>query len=181
MEEQAAWKGHAFTLMIFVGIVVLCSIFFVLGMLVGRTQSIKMAGVTTAEAASKSPLKEKPSEDVTDRDRRFDNSPPRIKPAPTPAPPVEAPVVSPVPDPPAQEAPITLNIQVTALSKQAEAEKLVYDLHKKGFKAFVLTPVPNDPAPLYRVQVGATDSIDAESIKQKLEAAGFKPMVVKPR
>ena len=38
MEDQASWKSHSFTLLVFTGIVVLCSIFFILGMLVGRTQ-----------------------------------------------------------------------------------------------------------------------------------------------
>ena len=33
MEEQTTWKGHTFTLLVFTGIVVLCSIFFILGML----------------------------------------------------------------------------------------------------------------------------------------------------
>ena len=38
MEEPVSWKGHSFTLFVFAGIVALCSIFFVLGMLVGRIQ-----------------------------------------------------------------------------------------------------------------------------------------------
>ena len=53
MEEQTTWKAHSFTLLVFGGIVVLCSIFFVLGMLVGRTQSVKIASVAGAEAAVK--------------------------------------------------------------------------------------------------------------------------------
>ncbi len=52
MEEQPSWKGHTFTLLIFGGIVVLCSIFFVLGMLVGRTQGQKLATVAAADAAA---------------------------------------------------------------------------------------------------------------------------------
>jgi cell division protein FtsN len=38
MDEQVTWKGQSFTLLVFGGIVFLCSIFFVLGMLVGRGQ-----------------------------------------------------------------------------------------------------------------------------------------------
>ena len=41
--EQTSWKGHTFTLLVFTGIVVLCSIFFILGMLVGRDQGQKIA------------------------------------------------------------------------------------------------------------------------------------------
>ncbi len=36
MDDQTSWKGHSFTLLIFGGVVILCSIFFILGMLVGR-------------------------------------------------------------------------------------------------------------------------------------------------
>ena len=47
MDEQVTWKGHSFTLLVFAGIVFLCSIFFVLGMLVGRGQ-----GKSAAESAA---------------------------------------------------------------------------------------------------------------------------------
>src|ERR1041385_1530685 len=60
MEDQNSWKGHTFTLLIFGGIVVLCAIFFVLGMLVGRVQSPKIATVAAAEAGAKPALREQP-------------------------------------------------------------------------------------------------------------------------
>ncbi len=47
MDEQVTWKGQSFTLLVFAGIVFLCSIFFVLGMLVGRGQ-----GKSAAESAA---------------------------------------------------------------------------------------------------------------------------------
>lgn len=46
MDEQVSWKGQSFTLLVFGGIVFLCSVFFVLGMLVGRGQ-----GKSAAESA----------------------------------------------------------------------------------------------------------------------------------
>jgi cell division protein FtsN len=49
MEDQASWKGHSFTLLVFGGIVVLCSVFFALGMLVGRSQG-QRAGEAAAAA-----------------------------------------------------------------------------------------------------------------------------------
>ena len=55
MEETTSWKNHSFTLLIFGGIVMLCSIFFVLGMLVGRNQGIKMAE-TLAEQEGDKPV-----------------------------------------------------------------------------------------------------------------------------
>ena len=54
MEDQTSWRGHSFTLLIFGGVVVLCSIFFILGMLVSRTQMtalVASASTETEEAA----------------------------------------------------------------------------------------------------------------------------------
>jgi cell division septation protein DedD len=53
MEETASWKGHSFTLLVFGGIVALCSIFFVLGMLVGRSQGQRMAEMASADTDAK--------------------------------------------------------------------------------------------------------------------------------
>ena len=50
MEEQTTWKGHTFTLLVFTGIVVLRSIFFIFGMLVGRAEGQKIAGAGGAAA-----------------------------------------------------------------------------------------------------------------------------------
>ena len=55
MEEPASWKGHGFTLLVFGGIVVLCSIFFVLGMLVGRDQGQRIAEMAAADQANRKP------------------------------------------------------------------------------------------------------------------------------
>ena len=52
-EEQASWKGHGFTLVVFAGIVVLCAIFFVLGMTVGRQQGQRAAQATVNGSAAK--------------------------------------------------------------------------------------------------------------------------------
>src|SRR5215813_13315011 len=57
MEDQTSWKGHTFTLLVFTGIVVLCSMFFILGMLVGRAQGQKMAFVASANASAKTDTK----------------------------------------------------------------------------------------------------------------------------
>ena len=63
-----------------------------------------------------------------------------------------------------------------------EAERQVDDLKKKGFRAFMLTPTPEDPNPFYRVQVGAADPFEAGRLKEKLEAAGFNipPQIFAP-
>jgi cell division septation protein DedD len=171
MEEQTSWKGHAFTLMIFGGIVVLCSIFFVLGMLVGRAQSVKLGTVATADAAPKAEAKESRPEEVPAKESRFEAAP--LKPVPAP-PARPSPAAAPAP-PPAT----TINLQISALKNQSDAEKLVDDLKKKGFRAFILTPAPGDSTPYYRVQIGASDLIVAEALKQDLEAAGFKGAMIK--
>ena len=190
MEEQTSWKSHAFTLMIFVGIVVLCSIFFVLGMLVGRTQTFKMAA-NTAEAAPKPQIRELPQDQAVNKDvaqPKLDLVPvnPAPKPTQEPAPAITAAAPEPAaktatldPPPPAPQVPpaITINLQVAALKNQLDAEKQVDDLKKLGFRAFILTPASDDPNPFYRVQIGASDRIDAESLKGKLEAAGYHPIL----
>lgn len=64
MEENlTSWKNHSFTLMIFVGIVVLSSIFFVLGMIVGRSQGKHAAEVALADQSSRKPSAESGTED----------------------------------------------------------------------------------------------------------------------
>src|SRR4030095_10672689 len=55
-ETTTSWKNHSFTLLIFGGIVVLCSIFFVLGMLVGRNQGQQMAEMAFAEKEKNKPV-----------------------------------------------------------------------------------------------------------------------------
>jgi len=180
MEEQTSWKVHAFTLMIFGGIVVLCSIFFVLGMLVGRTQTIKLA--TAAEGTAKAqptPPKEAASNDRPDL--TFYSSVEKTRPAAV----FPAPGEAKLHDEPASTAPAApspsnaINLQIAALKKQGDAEKQVDALRKKGFRAFVLSPAPDEANRFYRVQIGASDQIEAETLKQQLEAAGIKAIIKK--
>src|SRR5262245_48722410 len=144
MEDQNSAKGQTFTLMIFGGIVVLCSIFFILGMLVGRTQGLKLATVAAAEAAAKATPKtpivdERPElsfYDDVDKKKPAALEPPS-RPEPKPAPPRESVLAPPRTETP--PAPVnTLMIQVAALKKSADAEKQVNELRKKGFKALII-------------------------------------------
>src|SRR5690349_13329262 len=106
MEEQVTWKAHTFTLLVFTGIVVLCSIFFILGMLVGRAQGQKFASngpgvVSKVEAKSDSKPSTEDKQDFTFYDS--------VKKDPTPAlqppPPIEQP--APKPPPPPEPAAVT--------------------------------------------------------------------------
>jgi cell division protein FtsN len=55
-ETTTSWRNHSFTLLVFGGIVVLCSIFFVLGMLVGRNQGQRIAEQAFAEESKDKPV-----------------------------------------------------------------------------------------------------------------------------
>ena len=188
MEEQTTWKGQTFTLMIFGGIIVLCAIFFVLGTLVGRSQSMK--GATSKETASKEAPREPAPTLLVEPAAKAEPAPSRVPQVVSDAPPVSAkpepltpPPAAKTPPPPPARAPVVSNpnavtFQISALRKSADAEKQVDDLRKKGFKALILAPSPGDPNPLYRVQVGPIgDPTEAESVRRKLESAGYKPIV----
>jgi cell division septation protein DedD len=70
-----------------------------------------------------------------------------------------------------------LNYQIGLFSNSANADKLLDEVKKKGFRAFILTPPEGEPNPVYRVQVGPfTDVVDAEEAKKRLESEGFKPL-----
>jgi cell division septation protein DedD len=170
MDDNSSWKGQGFMLLVFAGIVFLCSIFFVLGMLVGRSQGQKFAAI----AASESPAK----------GAATDTGPGLNFPEPAaPAPPVPPPTSKEesAAEPPAAvdevpKAPATsINWQIGALRSQSDAEKKLAEVQKLGFRAFIVSPSPNDPVQYYRVQVGPyTDSEEAEIAKKKLEALGME-------
>jgi cell division septation protein DedD len=179
MEEQTSWKGHTFTLLVFTGIVVLCSIFFVLGILVGRTQSQKIAAnapvPAAIEAEAKATHEDKPDFTFYDAVKKQDSA--ALQP-----PPVIPEAVDPEPDSKpetlSKPAPNVLNYQISALRKSSDAEKLVNQLKKKGFRAFILMPNSGDRNSLYRVQVGPlADPVEAQEVKKKLEKAGYRPIV----
>ena len=166
MEEQTTWKGHAFTLVVFSGIVVLCAIFFILGMLVGRTQGQK--GVTSAEAGAV-------AESTAAADAETNSTP-------------EAPELTfyesveknePAPlETPRPASANAVNFQVGAVRQSADAEKLLNEVKQKGFRAFILAPPPGDPNPFYRIQVGPfTDPTEAEAVRLQLESAGYKSLI----
>src|SRR5215471_11438958 len=153
MEDQASWKSHSFTLLVFTGIVVLCSIFFILGMLVGRTQGQKVA-LAVAGAAEKFNSKLVPKEeskpDLTFYDsvkepNSVDLNPPqpaKIEPVvpdpPKVVEPEESKAAKESAAPPAPEN--VLNYQIGAVRKSGDADKLLNELKKKGFRAFILAP-----------------------------------------
>jgi len=204
MDEQVSWKGHSFMLLVFGGIVFLCSIFFVLGMLVGRGQgksAAESAAVTTAAKVAdaearaqeaKSALspytgietgKEINKESKPDTERKSD--PPQAStPAPDkPAKPAPKAAPAPAPAPPkavpaksvAPSPAKMIYLQVNAVGKDTAANKQAEELRKAGFQVVVMGGDGSNA--LYKVQVGPFATVaDADSAKRKLEALGFKPI-----
>src|SRR5206468_9780689 len=98
MDDQTTWKAHSFTLIVFTGIVVLCSIFFILGMLVGRDQGQKLAFAASALAATKAEARALPREE-SKPDLTFYDSVKKAEPSSLePPPPLKIDPV--IPDPP---------------------------------------------------------------------------------
>jgi cell division septation protein DedD len=196
-EDQTTWKGHTFTLLVFTGIVVLCSIFFILGMLVGRQQGQKYASATNGPA--KNETKAAPKDDKQDftfydsvkkeDDAAFQPAPPPPRsdpdpqpepPPPTRAEPIKEPAPAPKRPPVVQSAPApsstpsnVVNFQVGEFKKLSNAQTLLAGLKKKGFRAFIVELEGSNQ--LYRVQVGPfADVIEAEQVKKKLESLNYQ-------
>jgi len=183
MEEATSWKGHTFTLFVFAGIVVLCSIFFVLGMLVARAQAQKLAPADANASILKGEAKRGVPEDKSEftfydavkkeAPAEFDREPAKVAPPAAPPPaatPSEPPAASP------QASPNTLHYQVGAVRKRADAEKVVGELKTKGFHGLIVDPAADDPNPFFRIQVGPFFDSEAQTAKKELEAAGYRPI-----
>jgi cell division septation protein DedD len=177
MEDQTTWKGHSFTLLVFTGIVVLCSIFFILGMLVGRTQGQKIATVAAAAGEEdNASARRAAEEDATAELKVYESAVGEQKPQVLEQRPSKP---EPLAAPPSPEATV-LNYQIVALRKSSDAEKVLDEIKKKGFRAFILAPAAGDANPLFRVQVGPfSDMGQAEQVKNKLESAGYRPILKK--
>ncbi|PYR90832.1 MAG: hypothetical protein DMG19_05430 [Acidobacteria bacterium] len=99
--------------------------------------------------------------------------PPEIKPA--------------IPDPPKVDKPLPLhapaivvNYQIAALKRSGDAKKLLREMKKRGFRAFILAPAPDDPTPFFRLLVGPfADMVEAAQAKKDLERAGYRPILKK--
>src|ERR1051326_8976599 len=73
-----------------------------------------------------------------------------------------------------------LNFQSGAVRKSRDADKLLADVKKKGFKAFIIAPSSDAVNPFFRIQVGPfADMIEADEAKKKLESAGYQPILKK--
>lgn len=181
---------------VFLGIVVLCGVFFTLGYVMGRTQ------YDTSVRAAVSPSKGKPAADSAANpapkpaapvpapsDWNFyraaepKSSTETLKPAEPKAPEKSAAASSPAKAPAAKDsakplwkAPLiprgAIVLQVAALTREGDALALAEALQQKQYPAYVLAPLSDN---LYRVQVGPyADAPSAEQARRSLERDGFK-------
>jgi cell division septation protein DedD len=181
--DSPSWKGHSFTLLVFGGIVVLCSIFFVLGMLVGRNQGQRIAEMAAADEMTRKnapqPLPDPEPLGFFDRTTGAtpdDTLQPRPEPPTTAEGSVPAPARPPEPEPPALKEPVAPKfwLQIVATRDSKEADQALAKVQLKGFRALIVIPKPEDREPLFRVQVGPYDtSAEAAVAKAELLSQGY--------
>jgi cell division septation protein DedD len=178
---------------VFLGIVVLCGVFFTLGYVMGRTQydsSVRAAVSAPRPAASPAanppapPKSAVPVPAASDWNfyRATESKPAAeaLKPAlPATKPPEPATAAKPTARgaaKPLWKAPLiprgAIVLQVAALTRESDALALAEALQQKEYPAFALAPTSDN---LYRVQVGPyADVQSAEMARRSLERDGFK-------
>lgn len=195
MEDRASLRGQGFTLLVFAGLVALCSVFFILGMMVGRGQApagIEPDSETAASSSSESSPSESSPEDVPEAESDelafYDTVTRDEFPAPeTPAPPAPAPPpVRTESAPPSNRMPlpdtevVAIMLQVGAYGVEKTADNVVAELRDRSFNGMVLRPAPGQEPALYRVQVGPFASEDeAARVRGQLLDAGYEVITVR--
>lgn len=190
---------------LFLGVVLLCGVFFTLGYVMGHTQydsAVHAADTApflrpgpSPKPSAKPPAEaEKPAAPAGEWDfytkkenNHLESTPKSSSPtAPNPAPSSNAaeradekPVVTPARMPSHFQPPrLTKNsvvLQIGALRRQSDALALADALQQKGFPSFVVTPTGDG---LYRVQVGPyRNDPEAEAAKRELDHQGFKAII----
>jgi len=195
MEETTSWKHHTFTLFIFGGIIVLCSIFFTLGMVVGRSQGRQLAETDLQERENK----KSPAEVAGDNfqlnyfdETTGDNPDLTLKPTPArpaaPAPGKEERGASskpetvraatpPTPSKPSATTAATRYLQVAATRSDKQADEELKKVRSKSFEAKILIQ-NDDKGKLYRVVVGPYKESEVSLAKKDLQAKGYKGVFV---
>jgi DedD protein len=184
---------------LFLGVVVLCGVFFTLGYVMGHTQP--GAAVHASDGIEKQPAPVRagtknqtaanPAESESPEWDFYPTKKGEEKPVTPAAVPTSAsqPIV-PASAPKSAHAPVAKSLahyqppriprgafvlQVAALKGEGDALALTDALQQKRFPAFVLTPGPGN---LYRVQVGPfADKQSSEVAKRSLEREGFKAII----
>jgi DedD protein len=190
---------------LFLGVVLLCGVFFTLGYVMGRNQlggSVHAAesGIkNTPSSSAKSKVAEPstaatPDWDFYDKNKDTTHlepptaavkSPSASNATAKPAANASAPAASAAKPSASDAKPAHLQqpaipksailLQVAALRRQSDALEMAEAIQQKRFPCFVATPSSDN---YYRVQVGPYQDIaSAESAKRSLEGLGFKPII----
>jgi DedD protein len=153
---------------IFFGLVALCAVFFALGFKLGKSHVVPPNATPSAAALSGGVRPSAAKSNMTAPQSA--DSKATVSPTPTP-----------VSDSPASEGDLSssatgYSVQVAAVSKQEDAEALVDALKKKGYPAVAASTGDK----LFHVQVGPFNDIkDAETVRAKLVADGYNPILKK--
>ena len=183
---------------LFLGVVLLCGVFFTLGYVMGRNQfggpvhaeeiRTRETPSPTSSAAKSKQSNPAPSSASGEWDFYGKSSP--KNPAEIPAVATRnggtssapgaktKPVASTTPSArfqPPKMGKSAIVLQVSALTRQSDALAMAAAIQQKGFPSFVVTPTTDN---FYRVQVGPyADEKSADASKRALEQAGFKSII----
>ena len=199
-QELEETTGTGRLLSLFLGMVVLCAVFFGLGYSLGKNslsataQAAEPVPAAASDAAKPSPLNpgesggqtQTPSTDqltfyksVEQKDQpALEAKPSPAKPA-SPAATEEARLAAAVGMTPAVATPPAAGylVQIAAVRRQEDANALVKALRKKQYPVFI---AGNAPDKLFHVQVGPfSDPKEADAMKARLVGDGYKPIVKK--
>lgn len=177
---------------LFLGVVLLCGVFFTLGYVMGKTQY----GGDVHAAAGERPAPPRPAVQPKDQppaptpaagdwdfySKKDENHLEPASPAAAPPPAAKKIIPSfakPKPSPARYIAPRmgrgAVVLQVAALTHQGDALAVADALQRKGFPSFVVAPTADR---FYRVQVGPyADERGADSARRALDRAGFKAIL----
>lgn len=184
---------------LFLGVVLLCGVFFTLGYVMGRTQydssvhaadSTPLAPRLTPKSSAKTAEAAKtPAPNPSEWDFYSKKNNDRLEPVAKPASRHPAPVSPsalrarerrdlaklPAHVRPPRMLKNAIVLQVAALSHQGDALALADALQQKRFPSFVVTPTTDA---FYRVQVGPyTSQAAAEAAQRRLDHQGFKSII----
>jgi DedD protein len=190
---------------LFLGVVLLCGVFFTLGYVMGKTQygglvhAAEALSGTIPDRPAEKPLPAKPAADAAPGNGEWDfysknNNNDRLQPSAAPSTSAAhnsgeptASVKTGPPAAPARTVPASARfdaprmskgsviLQVAALTHQGDALAMADALQQKRFPAFVVAPTSDN---FYRVQVGPyPDAKAADSARNALGQAGFKAII----
>jgi len=151
---------------VFFAAVILCAVFFTLGFVMGRNQERAAARAAELKArTAEKPQAPASPPDIGFYDRLESRRPPAVESKPAEAAPSRR----------AAPAAGSILLQVAAVTRKDDAERLSKELLRLGFPSLIVAPTTDS---FYRVQVGPfSDPELAAAAQRRLEAQGFKVFV----